>query len=515
MHIATTFEMAQIDQRAQDTYAIDGRLLMEQAGTKAYAAAVSWLREQGHKTERMVFLSGGGNNGGDALVMAREALISGVEQVSVIYLQERCSDQTALQRTMYDKLGGKLIEVHSPEVDSLLHQADVIIDGLVGTGLKQQLRAGDVRSLIERVNALQHPAVIALDLPSGLTEELGGDAVFMHASCTITFGLPKEPCFYPHTRTYCGHIITLNPGFPKQLLDSFGRDCCIRTPQEFSLPHLPSSSYKNTKGHLAVFAGSTGYTGAAVLCAEAALRARTGLVTLYCDQDIYPIVASHAVSVMVKPLAPGMIIHASELAASYDAVLAGPGWGTGVQRELQIREVLHSALPATLDADAIPLVGNLLETGQITVNDLSHLLLTPHPGEFAKLTGHRIKDHPGSMLRVLRSTAEALGCVIMVKSHVNYMCDPHGNIIITEGMNPAMGTAGSGDVLSGIAAGLTAQHLSTFDAVSIGNAIHQLTGALAFSSRGWFIAEDLLDHIGMVIKRMEKDDLLDHTCSLD
>ncbi len=514
MHLVTTVEMSEIDKRAQEEYAVPGLLLMEQAGVKGFHACINRLPDLMLDTAHMVFIAGSGNNGGDALVMAREACITGVSHVAILKIKEVCNDIVTLQRRMCTEYGIDIVDAASKAAEQLIDQADIIFDGMIGTGLRGELSDGALKEFIISINSLTRPAKIAVDLPSGLTDGVGKAAVFFHADMTITFGWPKQIFFYPHIRSHCGEIITINPGFPPDLLARYGNDCILQSIDEVSFPTIDASSYKNKKGHLSVFAGSSGFIGAAVLASEAALRVRTGLVTLFCDRSLYPIVAAHATSVMVKPVERGYSISSEVLRSRYDAVLVGPGWGVTKERALQLTEILHSGIPVVIDADAITLVRLMLDNGSLTTQDLHNVIMTPHPGEFLMISELYDKENPEKCLESIRAASKNLGCIILYKSHINYICSPEGNITVMEGMNPAMGTAGSGDVLSGIVGGLAAQDIPLMQAACMGNALHQKTGLITKDDRGWFVAEDLLSYIGIAIKELEGNDLLDHQCSL-
>lgn len=497
MNLVTTQEMAELDQRAQLEIGIPGTVLMEQAGIKGFHTVVEALNLSGTEQDPcMVFLSGGGNNGGDALVMAREAVCMGYRDVTIIITRETCNETVGLQRSLCRSFGIPSVLSTDPEAALLLERADIIFDGMIGTGLKGALRAGNTRDFISRVNGIEHAKKVAIDLPSGLSEQAGKSAVFFHADITVTFGLPKMLFYYPHIRLHCGDIHIVNPGYPQWLLQEYGAQRNLLGIDQVLCREIHLDSYKNSKGHLGVFAGSEGFTGAASLSSEAALRIHTGLVSLHVDDNIYTVLSSQLRSVMVKPL-HGQVISRDELKERYSALLAGPGWGvTG--REQQLREIVMSGLPVLLDADAITLLKQLLEQGAVDREKLNNVVLTPHPGEFFRLSGVRVSDEPQSVIDAVQKVAQESGCVIVYKSYINYIVEPDGRMTVMEGMNPAMGSAGSGDVLSGIIGGFLAQRYRLADAAVTGNAVHQRAGRLAKDTSGWFIAEDLLGFLGNV-----------------
>ncbi len=502
MNLVTTQEMLEIDARAQHEFLIPGLLLMEQAGVKGFHAAVDNLSIQ--EDQSVLFIVGSGNNGGDALVMAREASMMGYSDIKVLCLKKEQQEVATLHLNICKKLDLPIYYIDSDDWQSLITEADLVFDGMVGTGLKGALRQCPMKELIEFVNCCTDATRVAIDLPSGLTDLNDGDAIVFNADLTISFGPAKLCCYLPLTRMRCGEIIQINPGFPDALISQYGSSRCLIEMNSLSLKHVEPTSYKNKKGHLVVFAGSVGYTGAAALCSEAALRTGAGLVTLFCDSEVYPILASSLRSVIVRPLVESTYISAIELRSSYDAILTGPGWGEGSRRETQMIEILGSGLPLILDADGIKVYSRIKETLQ-ELRQPKEFILTPHPGEFRVL--YNESDH-GSLqqfVELLQGEAVKHEAVILYKSFINYLVDPHGGLSIMEGLNPELGTAGSGDVLAGIIAGLLTLKENAKSATVIGNCIHQLAGRSCRAEMGTFIAEDLLQFIGTTRKELEKD----------
>jgi NAD(P)H-hydrate epimerase len=479
MKAVTASESLEIDRRTQEDFHIDGMLLMEQAGTKAFGLCTGLCDPEDH----LLFLSGGGNNGGDALVMAREALLCGYSHISVVTVSDHPNEAVTSHIRKLNALGVPMFSLKD-DVSSLVEDADVVFDGLFGVGLSGPVRPGPVRDFMVQLNNTDIPLIIAVDLPSGMYDGfLSGDPV-IPADVTITFGNAKKMCYYPHSRLVCGQIMQVNPGFPPSLLDSYGDTQIISDLDGFVFPEYQPASYKNTKGHTAVFAGSPGYSGAALLCAEAALRSRSGLVTMFADEVIYDQTASRAsISLMVQPCRE--LISSQVLDRKFQALAAGPGWGSA-GREQQMRELVNSSLPLVLDADAIGVFAAVGEKPDKPV------ILTPHPGEFERLSGVRLSAEGSSIFEAIRSASETYQAIIVLKSYLTYICSPQGNITVIEGMNPALGTAGSGDVLTGIIAALLAQGMDAYEAAVTGVGIHQRCGELTSRQLPGLISEDLL-----------------------
>jgi NAD(P)H-hydrate epimerase len=388
---------------------------------------------------------------------------------------------------------GMTIHTLSDDVSPLIDDADVVFDGMFGVGLSGPVRPGPIRDFMVQLRDADIPQVIAVDLPSGMHDGFSAGDPVIPADVTITFGNAKKMCYYPHTRMLCGQIIQVNPGFPPGLLAAYGDSQIITDLQCFEFPEYEPTGYKNTRGHVAVFAGSQGFTGAALLCAEAALRSRCGLVTLFSDEPVYEQTAFRAsISLMVQPYRE--LITSEVLDRKFQALAAGPGWGNS-GREKQMRELLNSSLPLVLDADAIEVFAAVGKKPDKPV------ILTPHPGEFERLTGVRLSDEGGRVFEVIKTAAAAFNAVIVLKSYLIYVCSPRGDITVIEGMNPALGTAGSGDVLTGIIAALLAQGMDAYEAAVTGAGIHQRCGEAASHNMPGFISEDLLNFLSRIRSR--------------
>jgi NAD(P)H-hydrate epimerase len=331
---------------------------------------------------------------------------------------------------------------------------------------------------------------VAIDVPSGLGAGFRGGWPVVHAECTLTMGLPKSCLYLPRGRAHCGRILVVEPGFPRPLLQDPEIRCELIDDGTFEaiLGPLPVEAHKGDRGRLAVFAGAPGTTGAAWLASHAAARARVGLVSLFADPVTLPLVAPSCRSVMAKPwdTADPRCFDASR----YDALLVGPGWGLGEDRARWLGLLAATSLPGVLDADGITLLARLGGTARPRLG--GRWVLTPHPGEFARLAGvptEELLDDP--MPRVL-AAARDLEAVVVLKGHVTFAAEPSGGSWVLDGCNPALATAGSGDVLAGLVAAGLAGGLPAADAARFGVSLHARLGAVARREAGWFIAEDLV-----------------------
>lgn len=520
--LVSTQTMEGIDAKAQSDYAIPGLILMEQAGIKAWRALMERFADRNWKEQCFLFIAGGGNNGGDALVMAREALFAGVQKTTVLLVGSRISNACATQRNICRSLGLNLVEAESAgdslseEVPRLVGEADIIVDGLAGTGLRGML-TGSPAELVKVVNArkIQGAFVLSVDIPSGCSDFVSASAPRVNADVTITMGLRKVAGYHPPCRPSWGEVIRINPSFPPKLLKSAPAVALLCNDDDLQLPAVSDQSYKNRRGHLGLFAGSQKYTGAPRLSARAAYHARGGLVTLYCDKDITSVVATESPSVIIRSIDSNSMVSAGQLMDIHQALAAGPGWGEG--REDQLLTLLRSGLPMVLDADGITCFAHLIASHRLQVNDHGPLVLTPHPGEL-----HRMLEilnmpllaqesgngsSPEAYVDALKRVAIALEVVLVYKSHVVWIVDGRsvGNLpLVVDGMNSSLGVAGSGDVLTGIVGAFLAQGLDALDAAKAGVIVHQKAGRIARETHSWFDSQELVDAVGNACRTFER-----------
>ncbi len=495
--VVLSSEIAKIDTASQNLFKLPALTLMESAAMGVWSIVESRIPT---KDASLLFLCGGGNNGGDALAVARLAYNSGYRNIACILRGTRFSSSCDLQREIIRKYGIEIITIDESIPASIkirISQADYIFDGLAGTGLQGPLR-GSALTLIHLANESK-AYTIAIDIPSGISEEVSSSAPHCKADLCITFGMRKVAMYHPLTRSACGEILVKNPSFPPQLLKEVPIVADLYAKGDMTLTKLSSSSYKNKRGHLGIVGGSEEYTGAARLSARAAFVSRSGLVTLFCDEDIYPIAASESPSVMVRVLED-----VREL-ASYDALLIGPGWGNN--RSALLEKMFSLGKSVVLDADGIRAYAALLKEKK----DIPHgpLILTPHLGELKQLTSVLYEDAPGDtpldFFTMIQEVAEKLTAVLVVKSSLVHIAFPgERRIAVIEGLNPSLGVAGSGDVLSGSIAALLGGGMTVRDAAIQGVLLHQGAGSFAHAKFGYYDSETLVECLGQVVMEAER-----------
>ncbi len=526
MRIVQPRTMAEIDRLAQEEYGISGLLLMENAGIKAFQQFLREWKEQdlatGKKNKNrnteneaipavknrssLLFIAGGGNNGGDALVMARQAFLQGPFQIKVLLRGAKMNEQVQIHYHIVTQLGIPVMFWEEDEAAArrAIREADVLFDGISGTGISGALR-GTAAAMVESLNKDARGYVVAIDVPSGLGDNFLPDYPAVKADLTLTMGLPKVSLYTPAGRPHGGIIRTIKLGFPPQLLTDVqaeGENARGELIVQAGGSSFQPQDYKNVRGHAAIWAGTTGTTGAAALAAEGACRAGAGLVSVYADQEIYSILAGKLSEVMVRPRQDSQT---EDLSTQFSALLAGPGWGrTG--RSSILDTLLKSTVPGVIDADGIHVFRLLWDKmGADTVANLTQgrWILTPHPGEYIALVKDSKfevdKDHLfGNPLAALSPLARELNTVIVLKCHVVWIVSPEGTYAVVDGMNPAMGTGGSGDVLAGIITGILASGISPFEAAWRGAALHQAAGRRAYRDCGWFLAGELAEAVSKV-----------------
>jgi hydroxyethylthiazole kinase-like uncharacterized protein yjeF len=511
--LVSTKTMEAIDSKAQKEWAIPPLILMEQAGVRAWRAFIAKDPQQWENC-KVTFIAGGGNNGGDALVMAREALFTNFKDITIILLGSRLSEASVIQRKIVENLGMKVVELEQngaigEEARKIIGESDLLVDGIVGSGLKGPLR-GVIEELVELINGQKERGchILSIDIPSGCGDPFSATGARIMANTTITMGLHKVCAYHPALREGWGTIIKVNPSFPPQLLEEAPSEASLSLVENLTLEPLEEGVYKNRRGHLALFAGSTTYPGAAKLVAKGAFNSRVGLVTLFCSDAVKPLVSSEESSLILRESQ----ISSDALKGRYNAIVAGPGWSEG--RGEQLLEILRSGLPTLLDAEAIALYATLIAQEKIGKTKHGDLILTPHPGELKRFLESLympllaqesdLSSSSDAFLDALKRIAQLFEITLVYKSSVVWIVDHTQPPVVVEGRNNALGVAGSGDVLSGIIGSLLAQGLPPFEAAHKGVLIHQKGGVEGRLKHGYFDSDTLVAEVGLVCREAER-----------
>lgn len=515
MIVTTAAEMRRMDALTIERYGVPGATLMERAGVGA--AAIILERFPHVRKHGVVVLAGKGNNGGDGFVVAR-ALKKKRVRVDVV-LAAPASDIKGDARAKllaWQKAGGKVQPVTAAKLDPLaraLDRAGLVVDALFGTGLSGEI-TGFPAELIAMVNASGLPTV-ALDIPSGLDADRGVPlGIAVEAELTIAFAAPKiGTLLYPGAR-HAGEVAVVDIGLAEEAVREVGPRTEAVTAADAARILRPrdAESHKGTHGHLAVIAGGLGKTGAAILCARAATRAGSGLVTVGCPAVVLPTVANGILEAMTWPLpddgAGGLAygdataLHA--LLKDKRAAVVGPGIGTGTDREALVRELATTRpLPLVLDADALNCLA-ALGAGHARPEHAPPLILTPHPGEMARLLAVTTESVQQDRLATARRAASAYDAVVVLKGARTITAAPDGRAWINLSGNAGLAAGGTGDVLAGIIGSLLGQGYAPEDAATLGVFLHGFAADRIAARRGMIgmIASDLIEELPPAIQAL-------------
>lgn len=489
MKLVTAKEMKALDVQAQNDYAMPGILLMDNAAQAVAEAVQEALTAL--EGERVVIFCGGGNNGGDGLGAARWLQSYGVSLRAFVVgaALDAVQGDAAMELAMFTKAGGR-VEALSTEDDWVLAElaaskADVLVDALLGTGFHGELE-GDVLRACELLNKSEK-YVLAVDVPTGVNADNGAVSEnAVRADHTVTMALVKTGLLLYPGREYCGDIELADISMPVKLVEEYKSDKYRLTDEIVRelMPLRKANAHKGDAGRVVICAGSPGYTGAAALASDAAVKAGAGLVSLYTPLSSRDVLAIKLTEVMVHGLLermPGILGGgaASDVASSAEAadVLAiGPGLGTSESTQEAVRTILQKiTTPVVIDADALTALAGHTE---ILAAMQAQKVLTPHPGEMARLTGLEIAEIEADRINIAKKYAEEWQAIVVLKGAPTVIGCPNGTVYVNSTGNSSLATGGSGDVLTGIIAGLAAQEISLQEAAICGVYLHGLAAEL-------------------------------------
>jgi NAD(P)H-hydrate epimerase len=511
MKILTSQQMQRIDRISTERYGVPSLTLMENAGR----GVVEFLESRFAPLagQRIVILCGRGNNGGDGFVVARMLRDRGVRpRVLLLADPEKLSGDA---RVNWERLTASGAPEVVPDLAAWkrilpeIQDATLLVDALLGTGLSKPLE-GSLLEVVRDINAAFAQArVVAVDLPSGVSADQGtmiGEAVRAHAS--VTFTAPKLAHVFSPARNNVGEWVVKDIGTPMEALMG-DPDLKLNYTTAADLGWLAAprvrDAHKGSFGHVLILAGSIGKTGAAAMAALAALRSGAGLVTVATPRSALPIIASLGMEFMTEPLAEtedGTVSMRAladnrfdQLVRGKDVLAVGPGIGSLPETYEFVRAVVDRFdLPMVMDADGLNAFAGKIEllhaAGRVRV-------LTPHPGEMARTTGQSISEIQSARLDAARAFAVRTGATLVLKGHQTLSASPQGDVWVNSTGNPGMASGGTGDVLTGIIAGLLAQHRArpAVEVAAAGVFLHGLAGDIAAQELGEtsLIAGDLID----------------------
>jgi len=476
--------MAGLDRHAIETWGVPGEVLMESAG-RAVVRAVLAVRPPGGS---VVVVCGQGNNGGDGWVVARQLHHLGVP-VRVAHVGdpgELKGDAAANHRR------ARAAGVEAAPLDEGLPRADVVVDAIFGTGLSREVTREPARAIGAIQAASEAAVVVAVDLPSGVDADTGQvHGVAVDADLTVTMGAAKLGLALEPGRSLAGDVVIARIGIP-DAAPGLAPDALLWTAAAagLHLPERPDAGHKGGFGHVLVVAGSEGKTGAAALAAEGAARAGAGLVTIACPAGVNDILEVKCTEAMTVPVADtpqrAFAAGASErivaLAAERDVVALGPGVGTSEETTKCVQAVAEAVdQPLVIDADGLNCLAGQAE---LLRRRNAPTVLTPHPGEAARWLGAGAGEVNADRVGAARRLAAATGAVVLLKGAATVTAGPDGATAVNPTGGPVLGTGGTGDVLTGLVAGLLAQGLGAFEAATLAAFVHGAAGDRLAEARG-------------------------------
>ncbi|MFL6198090.1 MAG: NAD(P)H-hydrate dehydratase [Thermoanaerobaculia bacterium] len=512
MRILSAEAMREVDRCAIEELGIPSLVLMENAAI-GVADAIGEVYEE---AESAAIFCGPGNNGGDGLAIARHLAVRGYDvQVFLVAGARGMRGDAEVQLGICRRQGLAIQEVADEDgvVEALeeAREADLIVDALFGTGLSKPLE-GMLADLVQGLNDLPLPRV-AVDLPSGLNgskaEPLGPH---VEADLTVTFAAPKIAHVFPPASDSVGELVVTDLGIPPELVEEAeeeGGPLHLLVGEELSglLPERKPGTHKGDYGHVLILAGSPGKAGAAILAARAAVRSGAGLVTAAVPASILDVVDLGSIESMTLPLPDLSLERVLEAAEGKSVLAMGPGLGQEKETAEAVRRIaLEVPLPLVLDADGINAFAPPAGTAPELAGRSAETVLTPHPGELGRLLGIPTSEVQADRIAAARRAAAEAEAVVVLKGYRTLVATPGGEVHVNPTGNPGMATGGTGDVLTGLIAGLLAQGLGALDAARLGVYLHGLAGDLAAARTGEaaLAAGDLLTYLPAAFLEVEE-----------
>ncbi len=512
MRILNAAQMREADRCTIDEVGIPSLVLMENAGRQVVAAIEAAYESE--LDERIGILCGKGNNGGDGFVVARTLIQRGVD--TTVFVIGTVADVRGDARTNLDilgHLGVTVVEIADEQTWELhfseISQCSLLVDAMFGTGLTSAL-GGMMETVVADINASGIP-VVSIDLPSGMsadTPHLVGDCI--EASMTVTLAAPKLPLVLPPGEPHAGDVVIADIGIPPDVLEGLdGPRIDVLTPEQVRVLIEPraAESHKGDFGLVTIVAGSRGKSGAACLAAAGALRSGAGLVTVATPAACQPVLAAMTPEIMTEALAEsgeGTVVAAAlerVLALQHDVIACGPGLGRGPEVAEFVRGLLRrAAVPLVLDADALTVLAD--DSSALEGRDERVVIITPHPGEMARLIGVSVEAVQADRIQVAADFAAARRVYVVLKGFRTIIATPDGRVFINPTGNAGMATGGTGDVLTGMIAAWLAQLLDAEAACQLAVFLHGAAGDLAEERHGAvaMIATDLVMCLGRALK---------------
>ena len=508
-YVVTAREMAEMDRYSIETLKIPGLILMENAGIGIVRSALAILGR--FENKKVAIFCGPGNNGGDGYVVTRHLINAGVwVETFILAAREKIRGDALANLAILENMNHRPLFVDKMPV-ALDYPPDLIIDALLGTGVKGALK-GILAEAVRFINEQSAP-ILAVDIPTGVDADTGSvDGPAVRACRTATMALLKRGLLLSPGREHAGIVDIVDISMPESVASFKDPKTYLVERRDIAgkLPKRSADAYKNQCGTAGVLAGSTGYTGAAALTAEAVLRAGAGLCYLMAPEKLNVIYETKLTEVITIPFDDfgSGAFHSANFSdmlprlREQDAVAIGPGIGQS-EKTADLVHALLSELdkPMVLDADGLNVCAERLD---LVKNYKSDLIITPHPGELARLAGVQVSNILADRIEFARRFAMDIGKIVVLKGGPSLIAMPDGRLYLNSTGNAGMATAGAGDVLTGLIAGLLAQGCPAPDAALAGVFIHGLAGDLAAEGLGQhgLLAGDILKWTAKAIQSL-------------
>ncbi len=512
MKIATVEEVRNIDRRAVREFGIPAAALMENAAAGVLHEMEKWLG--GLEGLRIGIVCGKGNNGGDGLALARRLYIRGIPvRVALLAPFSALSGEAKMNLDILRRTGVEIIpNASSAAVSGIISWSDVIVDAIFGVGLSSLL-SGRFLDVVDMINSSRRP-VVSIDIPTGINADTGEVmAGAVSADLTVTMCLPKRGLVLYPGALYAGKVCVADIGIPPEAIEKEGimTELIDMDWASGEIYYRPPDTHKGDYGHLLVVAGSMGKAGAAVMTAKAALRAGSGLVSVAVPNNLVPVIHSQlqeAMCIAVSESIDGTIgIGAADAllkaGSKMTACAIGPGLTTHPEVVQTIRDLIpRLTMPMVLDADGLNALAGRLD---ILKQLKAPAVLTPHPGEMSRLASASTEDVQQDRLGFASAFATRYGVTLVLKGAATVIAAPDGMTYINTTGNPGMATAGTGDVLTGMIAGLIAQGRPATKAACLAVFLHGLAGDLAAEDKTEqaMTAGDVIENIPKAMKLLD------------
>jgi len=499
MKVLTSAQMRGADRRTIEDLGIPSQLLMERAGVSVVQALSEEV--ENWRNLRVLTLCGGGNNGGDGLVVAREALNRGA-QVKVVMFREPKSAESSNNLRWYKELGGEVIFFRgASEIRELLLWADVIVDAVFGIGFTGEPPA-EIVEIFELVNT-SSGFKVGVDIPSGVDADTGMVAGAIMCDLTVTFAAPKLGHILPPGRFFCGRLKVADIGIPKRFIES-RREVITKHHVMRLLPVRFDDSHKGTYGSTLIIAGSRNYSGAPLLTALGAAATGVGLVYVAVPEGLSTVITTHAPELIAIPV-PGdhhslkTLEAVSPILDRVSSIAVGPGLGRSSETLPLVLRLLEMDKKLIIDADALNLLSN---SDSDTWRAKYDVLITPHPGEFARLTKKSTKETKNNYA-LAEKYAELHGVNVALKGPTTVVTNGERTYFNVLG-NSSLAKGGSGDVLTGLIAGFAAQGIGTFEAATLSVFLHGRAAEVSEKDPRTFTPRDIVGNLSKVYAEMQE-----------